>query len=127
MYLIDTSVWIDLLKGTENHHVQFLENLLDNGDAHLCEVTYAEICFGAKNESQFNKYTSYFSALPFLFLPHQWHEKVAQMGFELKRKGLKPFLGDLLIACIALHNQVPLLTRDNDFKAYQQIFGLKIE
>lgn len=127
MYLVDTSVWIDFLRGSSNPHVVLLETLLDNGDAFICEVVYAEICFGARDEFQLRKYIKRFGNLPFLPLPEKWHEKAAKIGFELRRKGFKPFVGDLLIVLVALTHQIPLLTRDKDFKPYQQFFSLRLE
>ncbi len=127
MYLIDTSIWIDFLRGSSNKHVTLLETLLEEGDAYLCEITYSEICFGARDDVQHRKYVRFFSELPFLKLPDNWHQQAAQMGYQLRKKGYKPFMGDLLIALAALTHQMPLLTRDNDFKPYQQIFGLSIE
>lgn len=84
MVLVDTSVWIDFLKNHQNQKVYFLENLLEEGEAGLCEVTYAEICFGAKDKKQFQKYAKEFSNLPFLKLPNHWHQEIAEMGHALK-------------------------------------------
>lgn len=124
MVLVDTSVWIDFLRATEDPKVTYLEALLEEGEAYLCEVTFAEICFGAKNSKQFKKYEQYFSELPFLTLPLAWHRVVAEMGFKLRRNGYKPYLADLTIAYTAIHHKVPLLTHDSDFKPYQELFGL---
>lgn len=127
MYLVDTSVWIDFLRGVENEKVVFLKLLLEEGDACLCEVVYSEICFGAKNSKQFKIYAEYFGAMPFLTMPQDWHVKIAQMGYQLKLKGHKPFMADLMVAFTALHHEVILLTKDKDFQSYRDIFGLKIQ
>ncbi len=124
MHLIDTSVWVDFLRGTSHPKVDFLEALLEEGEAHLGEVTYAELCFGARDAKQFKKYSRYFSEMPFLPLPAHWHRKVGDLGFTLRRRGHKPFLADLMIACIALEHGVPLLTTDQDFRPFQDLFGL---
>lgn len=126
MYLVDTSVWIPLLRGQSDQKGQFLESLLEEGEASLCEVVYAEICFGAGNKRQFEKYAGYFGNLPFLALPENWHRRAAEIGYSLRIKGHKPFLGDLLIALIALEHKVPLVTHDKDFRPYREFFGLEL-
>lgn len=127
MHLVDTSVWVDFLKGVSDPRVSLLEGLLEEGEAYLCEITFAEICFGAKDENQFRKYNQYFSALPFLALPPHWHQEAARLGNILRRKGRKPFIADLLIALTALAHKAILLTHDTDFRPYQDLFGLVLE
>ena len=126
MYLVDTSVWVDFLRGKSTQRSQLLNALLEDGDAYLCEITFAEICFGAKGHPQFQKYFNYFSELPFLALPQNWHRLVAKLGHRLKSKGYRPFMADLMIALTALTHHCPLLTEDSDFKPYQQLFELEL-
>ncbi len=127
MYLVDTSVWIDFLRGRESKKVDFLERLLEEGDAHVCEIVYAELCFGADNAKQLQKYETLFSAIPFLELPRNWHRQVGEMGFKLRRSGYTPFVADLMIGLAALHHQAILLTTDSDFDPYQELFDLRLE
>jgi len=126
MHLIDTSVWINFLRGKQDSKVLFLESLLEEGDAFLCEVTYAEICFGARGTKQFKKYSQHFSSLPFLSLPGAWHKKASEMGFTLRAKGHKPFFADLMIALVAIEHRASLLTTDEDFEPYRELFGLAL-
>ena len=35
MYLVDTSVWIDFLRGSSNKHVTLLEALLEEGEVEM--------------------------------------------------------------------------------------------
>lgn len=126
MILVDTCVWIDFLRGRTLPHVQLLEALLEDGDACLCEVTYAEILFGAKDDRQFKKYESKFSQIPFLTLPTHWHRELARLGHKLQRNGHRPFIADLQIALTALTHKAELLTTDKDFAIYQRLFGLML-
>jgi hypothetical protein len=126
MFLVDTSVWIDFLKGLKNPQVDALENLLEQGEAYISEVIFAEICIGAKDRKQFQKYRRYFSVLPLYKLPPDWHLQMAGMGFRLRMAGFQPFVADLAIALTALANQASLLTRDRDFEPYRRLFGLKL-
>lgn len=125
MYLIDTSVWIDFLRAKPSSEVSLLEELLEDGSAYLCEVTFAEICFGAKDKRQLKQYEERLSEMPFLELPESWHTKAAEMGFNLRKAGFKPYLADLMIGIVAIEHAVPLLTTDRDFEPYVKLFGLQ--
>lgn len=126
MTLIDTCIWIDFLRGRDLPHVQLLEALLGEGEACLCEVTFAEICFGARDERQFKKYERDFSQIPLLKFPDNWHRELARMGHALQRHGHRPFMADLQIALTALTHDADLLTTDKDFLPYQSLFGLRL-
>ena len=125
-YLIDTCIWVDYLRNLDKPHVNDFERLLEKGQVFLCETTFSEICFGARDLKQLVEYQSYFGALPFLSTPKDWPLKVGAMGFKLRKAGQMPFLADLLIAYTAIHFDVPLLTRDGDFDIFQKLFGLKL-
>ena len=126
MYLVDTSVWIDFLRGTENAWTSLLEALLREGEAGICPMVYAEICFGAQDELQLARYRKKFAALPMFTLPDTWHEDAATMGFALRRKGHKPFIADMMIALTAIKHELPLISKDSDFAIYTKLFGLTL-
>ena len=127
MYLVDTSVWIDFLRGKENSRVQLLAELLELGEAALCEVVLAEICWGAENKKQYDKYLRYFSVLPFVRLPDNWPVKIAQMGYQLRHAGFRPFIADLTITLCAMENNLILLSSDTDFEPHRRLFGLRLK
>ena len=62
MYLVDTSVWIDYLRGRDVAHVRFLDELLANPLAvGISDLIYLEILQGATDERAFDKLRQYFS------------------------------------------------------------------
>lgn len=127
MYLVDSSVWIPFLRGKNTPKVKLLEALLTEGEAAVCEVVFAEICFGARDEAQFKKYEKMFSGISFLNLPPHWHLMLANWGYQIRKKGAYPFVADTLIALTAFHHQVLLLQEDSDFLPYSKLFGLQLE
>lgn len=126
MYLVDTSVWIDFLRGKNNSYVTLLEELLKQGDAYINEIIFCEICYGASSKKQFDKYFDYFSAIPFIKLKPNWQIKVASMGYKLRSSGFKPFSSDILIALCSINKNMPLLTKDSDFEPMKKLFGLRL-
>lgn len=126
LHLVDTSVWIDFLRNRENPKSLFLEELLGTGNAAINPVVFSEICWGAVNNKQKQKYHQEFQKLPFLPLPQDWHLLLSDMGHKLRLSGFKPFFADLCITLTALHHEVPLLTSDRDFESHRAAFDLNL-
>lgn len=56
MVLVDTSVWIDFLRGTSSKQADALETLLaDRADICICGVITTEILQGIRKDRQFEQ------------------------------------------------------------------------
>jgi predicted nucleic acid-binding protein len=53
-------------------------------------------------------------------------ERAGQLRAKLMRRRYRPKIGDTLIAQSCLDYQVPLITRDRDFSAFQELAGLRL-
>jgi len=84
MYLIDTSVWNNFLRGKADQEVELLTGLLEDGSAYLCEVTFAEICFGARDKKQFKQYEERFSEMSFWSSPMVGTQGQRRWGLALE-------------------------------------------
>ena len=61
MYLVDTSVWIDYIKGLDTPHTARLDALLENPLAvGINEHIYMEILQGANGQKAFDKFVEFF-------------------------------------------------------------------
>jgi hypothetical protein len=58
-------------------------------------------------------------------MPGFW-ERSGRLRAKLMRHRLRPKLADTLIAQSCLDHQVPLVTRDRDFAAFQKFGGLRL-
>lgn len=125
MYLIDTSIWLDFLKGKNTPHVRLLEGLLEEGEAFLCELTSMEVCLAAKRTKQFRKYLHAFATLPFLSLPIAWHEKAAFLGHQLGKQGT-PTLRELILLTTARTHGAILVSSNRRFRDFQIISGVSL-
>ncbi|MCK4710720.1 MAG: PIN domain-containing protein [Gammaproteobacteria bacterium] len=129
MYLVDTSVWIDYINGTETKHVQFLDQLLSNPLAvGLSELIYMEILQGAKNQKAFDKFMLYFSGQKFYQLLHQEnsYQDAAQIFFNCRRQGITiRSTVDCLIAQCTIENELILLHNDRDFLQMANVVPLR--
>ena len=119
MYLVDTSVWIDYLRGREVAHVQFLDALLANPLAvGISDLIYLEILQGATDAQAFEKLKQYFSGQRFYRFtePQTSHANAAKLYFDARRAGItvRSTLDCLIAQCAIDHNLI-LLHNDADF------------
>ena len=119
MYLVDTSVWIDFLRGRSGPHVDFLDELLDNPlAAGLSDAIYLEILQGARDAEAFERLRRYFSSQRFFAFADSRlsHEAAARMYQDCRRQGItvRSTL-DCLIAQCAIENNLILLHNDRDY------------
>lgn len=119
MYLVDTSVWIDYLRGRDVEHVAFLDDLLDNPLAvGITDVIYLEVLQGARDQHAFDRLCRYFSGQRFHRFddPQAGHAAAAQLYLDCRRNGITVRSAlDCLIAQCAIVHELVLLHADRDF------------
>jgi predicted nucleic acid-binding protein len=112
-------VLIDFLKGKENQKTDLFETALKGKlPFGIAAYTYQEILQGARNEHEYKKLKEYLSTQTIYFLPEETkvYEEAAYMYFNLRRQGITPrSTTDMLIALIAIKNDLWLLHSDKDF------------
>ena len=125
MYLVDTSVWVDYIRGTGSPVVEFLDSLLlAPMSVGISNHIYMEILQGAKSEAGFNKLQEYFSTQQFYGFADKVHsyEVAAFMYFSCRRKGITVRSSiDCLIAQCALENDLILLHHDKDYTNLEKV------
>lgn len=119
MILVDTSVLIDFFKGNTNEKVEKFEWILKNkipfGITHLI---YQEILQGAKDEKEFELLKEYLSTQQFYELTKgkKSYEEAALLYFKCKKRGINlRSTVDVIIAQIAIENNLYLLHNDRDY------------
>lgn len=119
MYLIDTSVWIDFIRGKHNPAVEQLRVILKTEQtAGISSVIYQEILQGSESEQRFNHFRDYFNELTFYHPKHltESYAQAAHLYFSCRRKGVTiRSTIDCLIAQIAIEHNLILLHSDKDF------------
>ena len=123
--LIDTSVWIDFIRGGSSASTGRLRGALDRGvPPAITSCIYQEILQGATDERTFREYRSYFRGQRFLHPLDRLesHERAARIYFDCRREGLTVrSTTDCLIAQIAAEHDVPLLHDDRDFEQIAKV------
>lgn len=119
MILVDTSVLIDYLKGTDNKFVSLFDEIIGKHIPYgICEFIYQEVLQGSKTTAEFSTLKEYFETIPFYYLSggKESYEKAAYINFTCRRSGITiRSTVDLLIAQIVIENNLYLLHNDSDF------------
>ena len=122
MILVDTSVWIHVLRDKSGRTVQaFRERTLSDVIvfSHFIQL---ELLQGAKDEFEWRRLDEYLTSQYYLEANEDTWRHAARIYFELRRSGVtinSPI--DCCIACIAMEAQALLLHHDHDFERIAEI------
>ena len=126
MVLVDSSAWIEGLRRNGSLPVKLaLEGLLDVYEAQWCAPVRLEVLGGARREER-QRLGRHFSVIP--YRPAQgddWDRAVA-LAWHLRDGGLTVPWMDVLIAAIAIHDQVRLYAVDSHFVAIAEKAPLRL-
>lgn len=119
MVLIDTSVLIPILKNAKTPETDKFEEIVENGIPYgICNYVYQELLQGVRTENQFELLKSYLVTQRFYDLRdgRESYANAAKMFYKCQKAGVTIRKGiDLLIAQIAIENNLKLLHNDKDF------------
>lgn len=119
MVLVDTSVWVDFLRGTDTPQVRSLKGLLEGDDiVGVAPIIVQEVLQGADSDERFEKWRRYFAGLCCYAPadPVETHVAAARLYQACRRAGKTPrSSNDCLIARIAIEHKLVLLQDDRDF------------
>lgn len=122
MTLVDTSIWIDLLREVRSTATERLRALLLAEDACVAPVIVQEILAGARSEADFERLAAHFLALPMLATSLATHARAGELYARCRWSGATPRSPhDCLIAATAVEHEVPLLAEDRDFEILARI------
>jgi predicted nucleic acid-binding protein len=127
MVLVDTSVWVDYLRGDATPQVKALEDLLSGEDiVGTAPIILQEILQGADSAERFETWRKYFSEL-LCYVPRdpvESHIAAARLYQGCRKAGKTPRSGnDCLIAQIAIEHGLALLHNDRDFNTIANVAG----
>jgi predicted nucleic acid-binding protein len=128
MILVDTSVWVEVLKDTSGKVVQAFKARVSDEICALTRFTQLELLQGAKNEAEWLQLDEYLSTQYYLEASERTWRDAARIYFELRRKGVtvnSPV--DCCIGQLAMESKALLLHRDKDFERIAKIRPLLSE
>jgi predicted nucleic acid-binding protein len=120
--LLDTSVWIDALRGKTPEIVVVAQGLLNDDRVLTCGPVIFEIKRGLRLPER-KKILPLFDALIRLSVGETIWDAAGDLDATLRKKGITIPPMDVLIAQICLHHKVVLFTLDEHFRS---VPGLKM-
>ena len=100
-----------------------MDTLLSQYEVAATDIVIAEVLQGAPTEEKFNELSEKMDALQFFHAGAETWLKAARLSFRLRRSGLATPLADLVIAQVALDNDLPVYATDEHFG---RVEGLKL-
>lgn len=124
MLLIDSSVWIDWLRGADTEAVRFVQDRQSSEELALTQMIYLEVLQGINTDRQFVATQRVLGAQAMLqpLDVLATFEAAAQLYRRARRAGLTIRKStDCLIAAMALEHAALLVHNDRDFLALAQV------
>lgn len=126
MFLVDTSVWINLFRDRTGSLRQQFKTVVAEQSYYLSRFTQVELLQGSRDEQEWQLLNSYLDDQDYLDLPPQHWPLAARIYYDLRREGktVRSTI-DCCIAQLALSYDLVLLHQDRDFEVIQGIRPLK--
>lgn len=128
MIVVDSSVWIDYLRGSPTPETERFDFLVGRRTFLVGDLVLCEVLRGFRSEAEARRVEVLFA--DFAFAPMVGHDvaiEAARIYRALRGRGIvvrKTI--DLLIATFCLLNSHDLLHADRDFDVFAREFGLKV-
>jgi hypothetical protein len=121
----DTSTWIAYFQGSQgvDKDTQLLDEALRDRQVVMVPVVLTELLSDPKLPRQV---AQVLSEIPTVEVGPGYWQRAGVLRSKVIAKRRKARLGDALIAQICLDHDVPLLTRDRDFRAFAGVAGLDL-
>jgi predicted nucleic acid-binding protein len=122
MMLVDTSVWVHVLRDKSGATVQAFRQKTASEIIVFSHFIQLELLQGAKDEFEWRRLDEYLAAQYYLEANADTWRYAARIYFDLRRSGVT--IGspvDCCIASVAMEAQALLLHRDHDFERIAEI------
>lgn len=123
MIAADSSTWIAYLEGERGEDVDLLDRALRDRQVVMAPAVLAELLSDPKLPSDV---AATLAGIPLIQLSSGFWERAGLLRARVLAKRRKARLGDALIAQSCLDGEIPLLTRDKDFRAFAEAAHLDV-
>ncbi|MGA2717759.1 MAG: PIN domain-containing protein [Candidatus Acidiferrales bacterium] len=123
MITADTSTWIAFLEGGTGKDARLLDNALEDRQVTMVPAVLTELLSDPKLPPAVAKALS---EVPLIQNEAGYWQRAGMLRAKVLAKRRKARLGDALIAQSCVDGRIPLLTRDQDFRAFAEAAGLEL-
>jgi len=128
MIIVDTTVWVDYLRGTHAPHVEWLEANLTSERLGLTDLILCEVLQGVTADDQFDsvqeellKFEVYETGTVELAIEAATNYRRLRAAGRTVRRTI-----DCLIATFCLIEGYAVLHNDRDYDPFEDVLGLKV-
>ena len=128
MTLVDSSAWIEFLRGTGSPANVRVRKLLAVGDIAICDAVRMEVLAGARDESDLRVLQRFLARATPIPMQSSDYDTAAALYRRCRRQGetVRKLL-DCLIAAVAIRAGIPVLHNDRDFDVLARHTELEID
>ena len=119
--LIDTSIWIEYFRGKDQKLVESVRNLIRTRRATLCGVVLSELLAGVRTKKNRDTLKQTLDALEYAEVSRNTWILAGELSGNLNHQGISIPLTDLILAALALENDLELFTLDSHFERIPEI------
>jgi predicted nucleic acid-binding protein len=126
--IVDTTVWVDYLRGARNPETEWLEFEADRKRLGLTDLILCEVLEGVRGEQEFSQVRSELERFELFEIGGEELAIAAARNYRrIRTEGLSVQKTiDCLIATFCMANGHALLHRNRDFDAFERILGLAV-
>lgn len=122
MFLVDTSVWINIFRDKTGVARQTLQTLVKDEIIFLTRFTQMELLQGCRDEREWMLLQTYLQEQDYIETTNNTWVFAARIYYDLQRQGLTVRSSiDCCIAQIAIEHQLTLIHNDRDFDTIQKV------
>ncbi len=128
MVIVDTTVWVDYLRGVRNPETDWVDAKLGREPLAITDVILCEVLQGVRDEAAAAAVERQFRQLQLFELGGTALARAAAQNYRsLRRQGRTVRKAiDCLIATFCIREGHSLLHRDRDFDAFEQLLDLAV-
>ena len=128
MIIVDTTVWVDYLRGTRTPHVDWLDDQLTSERLGLTDLILCEVLQGITTDSQFDAVQEQLLELEVFETGSVRVAVEAALNYRRLRVAGRTVRKtiDSLIATFCLLEGHALLHNDRDYDSFEDVLGLKV-
>ena len=120
--LIDTSVWVDVLRDASGAAADRVRSIVDDDEVVLTRFNQLELLQGALDEREWTTLANYLEGQDYVEAGDDTWRAAARIYYELRRRGRTVRSAvDCCIAQLAIEHEALLLHQDRDFETIAEI------
>jgi|SRR5450432_1993764 predicted nucleic acid-binding protein len=128
MVIVDTTVWIDYLRGIENEETRWLDSSLENQRIGLTDLILCEVLQGVHNQATFSRVKEQLLKFHIFDTGGEILAIASAQNYRLLRhhgRTVKKTI-DCVIATFCVQAGHQLLHRDHDYDPFESLVGLQV-